>query len=99
MQDKIFDALADPNRRALLLALTTETETTGIDPLKSESTDQQIRQAQYHVHLPKLDDYGYINWDRSAGTVERGQQFEEVRPVVERLADLIDDPGTADAAP
>lgn len=39
-----------------------------------------------HVHLPKLEDSGLIEWDSEAGTVSRGPAFEEVEPVLRLLA-------------
>ena len=57
----------------------------------------------HHVHLPKLADYGYIEWDRNAHRVTRGPRFDEIRPVVELLdgrrnelpAECLLDPETA----
>ncbi|WP_210424941.1 DUF7344 domain-containing protein [Halorussus halobius] len=41
----------------------------------------------YHNHLPKLDDLGFVSWDRETGVVAPGPQFEEIRPLLELLAD------------
>lgn len=40
----------------------------------------------YHVHLPKLEAEGVIEWDRESGTVSRGPQFSAVEPTVRLLA-------------
>lgn len=41
----------------------------------------------YHVHLPKLAEYGYIEWNRDAHLVTRGANFDDVRPLLELLDD------------
>ncbi|WP_177209108.1 hypothetical protein [Natronobacterium haloterrestre] len=38
-----------------------------------------------HVHLPKLVDYGYIEWDREAAVITKGPEFDEIRPLLEFL--------------
>lgn len=40
----------------------------------------------YRVHLPKLSDYGFIEWDSETKLVWRGARFEEVTPMLEWLA-------------
>ena len=44
-----------------------------------------------HVHLPKLADFGFIEWDRGARVVTRGPRFEEIRPLLEFLDGRRDD--------
>jgi len=39
-----------------------------------------------HVHLPKLEEAGYIEWDREAQTASRGPAFEEIEPALRVLA-------------
>lgn len=53
------------------------------------SADQSLERLDMelsHVHLPKLEDSGLIEWDSEAGTVSRGPAFEEVEPVLRLLA-------------
>ena len=38
-----------------------------------------------HVHLPKLERYGCVEWDRRTKDVAKGPNFEEIRPVLELL--------------
>ncbi|MDG5821956.1 hypothetical protein [Natronococcus sp. A-GB7] len=39
----------------------------------------------YHNDLPKLEDCGFIEWDRDENEVRKGTQFDEVRPVLKLL--------------
>lgn len=38
-----------------------------------------------HVHLPKLAEYGFTEWDRDDNVVSRGARFDEIRPFLELL--------------
>lgn len=39
-----------------------------------------------HNHLPRLEDAGYIEWDREEETVSRGPAFGEIEPAVRLLS-------------
>lgn len=96
MRDERFDALANEHRRALLVALLEEnpqevTEHASASRADGESIpNQQVRIEMQHLHLPKLEDYGFVRWDEGAGEVTRGPQFEEIQPLLEYVADLAD---------
>ncbi|MCU4800976.1 hypothetical protein OB920_11405 [Halobacteria archaeon HArc-gm2] len=45
----------------------------------------------HHVHLPKLVDYRYVEWDEEAHVVSRGADFDDLRPLLELLEDDRDD--------
>lgn len=40
------------------------------------------------VHLPKIADYGFVEWDPDANRASRGPRFDDLRPLLE----MIDDP-------
>jgi hypothetical protein len=86
MHDNTFDALANKRRRGLLLAmLNGEPHPVG----ESAPTDleQEVQVAMHHRHLPKLEDYGYIEWHEGADEVVRGPRFEEIQPLLEWMDD------------
>ncbi|WP_276254029.1 transcriptional regulator [Halomontanus rarus] len=88
--DSVFDALAASERRQLLIALlehdSQETSVLlGVPWRISQSHDELVRHR--HVHLPKLDDYGFIEWDRTEQRVTKGDRFDEIEPLVELLCE------------
>jgi hypothetical protein len=86
MNEDAFDALADTDRRRLLLALADAD-----DPLCVPGDlpgGDTAAVSFHHAHLPKLDEYGYVAWDRNRDTVERGPAFADLEPVLAVLRDL-----------
>lgn len=89
--DDCLDALGHVQRRKLLRALLVhnpqDDDSTRIDPNESNGEELERLVAMKHVHLPKLEDYGYISWDRDTNEVSKGPDFDEIRPLLEVLAD------------
>ncbi|WP_276258973.1 DUF7344 domain-containing protein [Haloglomus litoreum] len=89
--DSAFEALTHEQRRTLLLALLeSNPQEAGVASLtgKSELTDAEQREQieMFHVHLPKLEDYGYIEWNKETDQIIKGPQFDEIRPLLECIA-------------
>lgn len=90
MEDSAFAALADEDRRQLLSVLA---NTGAGDPpvrLPDDLTATTRNSATlatrlHHVHLPKLSEMGYVEWDRDSGVVGRGPAFEELSPLLDVL--------------
>jgi len=96
MRDEVFEALSNEHRRTLLLALSesgpqvvAETASVG-EAAGALPLDWKTRVTMQHVHLPKLEEDGFVDWDEDTGTVSRGPQFEEIRPLLECVAELAD---------
>jgi hypothetical protein len=52
-----------------------------------------------HVHLPKLADHGFIDWDQDTQRVTKGPQFDEIEPLLTVLSenqDVLPDRGVPD---
>lgn len=85
--DETLDALGDVKRRRLLVGLLdhnpqqADSESYG-EP--GEAPEEGL-QAMVHVHLPKLERYGCVEWDRRTRDVAKGPNFEDIRPVLELL--------------
>ena len=101
--DDVFDALADGQRRRLLVDLLdsdlqriSDLSDTSRELIEANETllDQVVsgqleipgadteRIQKHHVHLPKLAEYGFIEWNPEDCLVAKGPRFEEVKPVL-----------------
>lgn len=92
LTDRVLDALAHPKRRLLLFALFDEPEGSELryDALP-ELDDERAQRALYHVHLPKLEQYGYVDWDRNDWTVTHGPQWTDVEPLLTLVDTYLND--------
>ncbi|GAB3667462.1 DUF7344 domain-containing protein [Halopiger thermotolerans] len=86
--DEVFDALTAVQRRRLLFALLDHNpqqveELSGVPWSIPESEADMM--AKHHLHLPKLDADGFIDWDRDEQVVTKGPRFEEIEPLLEYL--------------
>ncbi|RLM89097.1 ArsR family transcriptional regulator [Haloarcula sp. Atlit-7R] len=94
MNDTMFKPLGNEHRRELLLdLLETNPQTVAAQiPAGGETAqadaDQELQIAMYHSHLPKLEDQGFVRWDKDTGEVAKGPQFEEIRPLLECVTEL-----------
>jgi hypothetical protein len=87
----MLDAVGDIQRRKLLVALLTHNpqDDESVAIVADESADEELTRLveMQHVHLPKLEDYGFITWNRDTNEVSKGPNFEEIRPLLELLRD------------
>jgi hypothetical protein len=84
--DDALDAIGHAERRRLLLALSEHTPRDDSPPGGStdrDTGDAAERIRMHHVHLPKLDDYGFVDWNERAGEVRRGSEFDRIEPLLE----------------
>ncbi|MFH5802123.1 ArsR family transcriptional regulator [Haladaptatus sp. CMAA 1911] len=95
--DSVLDAIANKYRRRLLVALLEHNPQDDDDPqipadVEFEGEDLESLQIQMtHTHLPKLEDAGFIEWDRATNTVRKGPRFEEIRPLLELMHNHADE--------
>jgi hypothetical protein len=84
--DEMLEAVADHHRRTLLVALLEENPQDELSVLGDDDALEYLTRMR-HVHLPKLDEYGFINWDQEANEVTKGPNFAEIKPLLELLRD------------
>lgn len=90
--DRMFETLADRYRRLILLSVKREAVNTEDDLLlRSDSDHRETEIALVHNHLPKLEDEGFIEWDREAGEISKGPQFDEIAPLLELMENHADE--------
>lgn len=88
--DVALDILANQYRRRVLVSLLEHSSQDGDTQMPVETTVgdadvETLRVPMVHKHLPKMDDAGFINWDRETDVVGNGPRFEEVRPLLELM--------------
>ncbi|MCU4753784.1 hypothetical protein OB919_17645 [Halobacteria archaeon AArc-curdl1] len=97
--DAVFEAItAEPRRQLIVSLLDAPADQVVSLPESAVNPDvpadaERLRQELFHVHLPKLEDQGFIHWDRDPLTASRGPRFEEVAVVFSALhANAVDIP-------
>jgi hypothetical protein len=85
--DTIADALGDQTRRNILLKLLDHNPVKPLEAMATHDTREDEKLQLIHTHLPKLDDMGYVTWDRENETIVKGPNWEAIEPVVRLLSD------------
>ena len=95
--NRFLDVLANKYRRRLLVALLEHNPQDDEDPqipddvdITDEDLDDLMVQMS-HVHLPKLEEAGLIEWDQDTNAVGKGANFGEIRPLLELMRDHADE--------
>jgi len=92
--DEMVEALADVQRRKLLVALMEHNPQNDSPVVITDEKDANVVDrlvSMRHVHLPKLAEAGFIEWDEASHEVAKGENFEEIRPLLELLDDHSDE--------
>lgn len=94
--DTVLDALANSYRRRLLFALLDNPQDGLNSQRPAEVTEsgvdiEQLKIRMIHIHLPKLDDAGFIDWNRDTNDIDRGPQFAKIRPFLQSIQEHVDD--------
>jgi len=85
-----LSALGDPYRRQLLLALTEHNpqDDDDVDPLDlvAEKDEPSVLNTELvHIHLPKLEDMGYITWNRTTNKISKGPKWDDIAPLLQLI--------------
>ncbi|WP_231188351.1 ArsR family transcriptional regulator [Haladaptatus sp. DYF46] len=101
--DEQLSVLSNHHRRQLLVALAQRTpQPDRLAPsraLAADGGDEEQTIAMQHVHLPKLANHGFIDWDQDTQHVTKGPQFDEIEPLLTVLVenhDVLADRGISD---
>jgi hypothetical protein len=92
--NSMFDALRDPARRRILLAISdhnprdiTEFSNKFASVNGDEADPEQLEVRLHHLHLPKLAEKGYIDWNPDTQTIRRGSNFGNIAPLLKLMDD------------
>ncbi|WP_440769445.1 DUF7344 domain-containing protein [Natronorubrum sp. DTA28] len=87
--NELFEVLSKADRRRILTALANANPRHEAEFAPRDFTsDEQGKDALtrlHHAHLPKLDEAGFIEWNRSSKTITRGPRFDKIAPVIELM--------------
>lgn len=100
--DTVLDLGGDQHRRIVLAVLAHEQRSLTMNDLtkaiakhnhhapvrevpKDDLSEVQI--SLHHVHLPKIEASGLVDYDQDRGVVEPTEQFEQVQPQLSALID------------
>lgn len=84
--DRLLDSLSSRHRRLILLLLNRGTVETEADVMvRGRSNKEQIETDLIRNHLPKLEEAGYIEWDRDTGKISKGPRFDEIKPLLKLI--------------
>lgn len=93
--DLVLDALSHPYRRRVLLLVgdhTSSDDELEVEAIATEDDDPgPLGTELHHVHLPKLDELGYIEREEASGTIRKGPAFEEIASLLRLLDDHRDE--------
>lgn len=84
--DDVHRALAHADRRHLLAELARRDGPLDFADPEIPNVDDgslQVRVKFRHLHLPLLEGYDFVAWDRAAAEVAPGERFEELQPWLE----------------
>lgn len=84
--DSVMNALMRSERRVVLSMLLNTPTDTSIESIARKVPRENARELLHHVHLPKLAEEEYIEWDPDAKTVSRGPNFVYVEPLLRLIA-------------
>lgn len=95
--DNVLETMADVYRRRVLVELLDHNPQDDDDtqvPERVTIADEDLatlRTQIRHVHLPKLEAAGLVEWDREANVLRRGPRFAEIRPLLRLMDDHADE--------
>lgn len=86
---QLFRTLSHRARRRILVAVKSRSPSAGNEFELAEvlPADEALKIRCHHQRLPRLGEAGFIDWDRENDTIAKGPSFEEVEPVLDRMAD------------
>ena len=60
------------------------------DLLESDLERDRLFLQLVHHHVPKLEEWEFVSWDRESQVVERGEEFGRIEPLLDVLSEHYD---------
>lgn len=91
MLDSFADCMGHEYRRRILFSLRELEDGESLlvphDALEAGDDRDALVAELVHNHLPRLEELGYVSWDREARVVEAGESFGRIEPLFRVLTD------------
>lgn len=89
---RILDCMCSQHRRQIVLLLKQGTVQTEADMMVRGGNDiEEIEKNLTRNHLPRLEEAGYIEWNRDTGEISKGPRFDELKPLLELIENHADE--------
>lgn len=88
--DTALVLLASDSRRRMLTALARSEPGHSLH-MDEYATDEQTELQLRHNDLPKMADAGLIEWTAETGHIERGENWEDIAPLIRLMRDHEDE--------
>ncbi|MFP4627311.1 MAG: hypothetical protein ACLFNI_12080 [Natronomonas sp.] len=90
--DRILDSMCSRHRRLILLLLKHGSVETEADMMvRGGNNIEEIEKNLTRNHLPRLEEAGYIEWNRDTGEISKGPRFDELKPLLELIENHADE--------
>lgn len=83
--DQMMDVLGNQVRRLILFSLLENAQDNIVDLIEDRTDLDQVEPTLHHIHLPKLEDAGYIETGPDSELVVKGPNFSEIEPFLRQL--------------
>lgn len=84
----LLEVFGNEDRRIILLALWEASESLTVADLVTRSPGGTDRgKAVRETHLPRLENAGYIDWNRETDVITKGPNFDAVEAYIDSLTD------------
>jgi hypothetical protein len=88
--DELLESLSNPYRRQLLVALLEhnpqdDSDRDPLDILSASGEPDGLETALVHNHLPRLEQLGYISWNKETNELSRGPKWDDIAPLLELI--------------
>lgn len=88
--DDLFHILSHSYRRQILVSFLEQNSQCNraqapINIVSDEMDLEMLETELVHTHLPKLEDMGYIRWNRDTNEINKGPNYEQIEPLLELL--------------
>jgi len=77
------EILSEKHRWGVVVALQQADESLPVNAVRLRGAADEVVDEYRQIHLPILEEHGYIEWDRESGEISKGPNFDEIKQSIE----------------